>query len=202
MPVLTKDRDAFLRAIGAAVQSYAEVEASQSRLLQCLIDVDSMQATTVFFTVQNVRSRNEMFGSLLEHKYKDTYKKYWKSCGAFLYTLAIYRNAIAHWHPLTIVYVNRGEGQPKDAQAAIHNPMPGRRGALTLESFRPFMMDCAFVRSELDQFSGFLRDPDGRDDPTLPDRFSRPLPRQNLASLQPSPPPKGPAPPHRSSRKK
>ena len=34
MTIITKDRDDFLKAIGNAVQSYAEVEVSQARLLR------------------------------------------------------------------------------------------------------------------------------------------------------------------------
>jgi hypothetical protein len=66
MTALTKDRNDFLKAVGDAVQSYAEVEKSQARLLQCILGVDSIQAATIFFTIQNVRSRNELFSSLAE----------------------------------------------------------------------------------------------------------------------------------------
>jgi hypothetical protein len=201
MTVITKDRDDFLKAIGAAVQSYAEVEASQARLLQVILHVDATQASTIFFTVQNVRSRTELFGSLLTHKYNDAHKKYWESCGAFLLILSIFRNAIVHWHPITKIFVHRRGERAKDAQAAIHNPMPGRRGVLALSEFEPFMTDCAYIRSELDQFSGFLRDQDGADAPKLRERFSRPLPRQNLANLQPVPQSKGPSNRPQSSRK-
>lgn len=205
MTVLTKDRNDFLKAVGDAVQSYAEVEKSQARLLQCILGVDYMQAATIFFTIQNVRSRNELFSSLTEHRYNDAYKKYWESCAAFLHTLSIFRNAIVHWHPLTIVYVNRSgnpANTPKDAQTAIRNPRPGRGSiSLTLNEFAlPFMLDCAYIRAEVDQFSGFLRDPDGADDPTLHERFSQTLPRQNRAVLRPIQPPKEPRSPHLSSR--
>jgi hypothetical protein len=193
MTIITKDRDDFLKAIGAAVEAYAEVEASQARLLQCILDVDSMQAATIFFTVQNVRSRNDLFASLIEHKYGDAHSKFWKSCSAFLLDLSKFRNAIVHWHPMTMVYVNRDPAKvPKAAARAIRNPMPGRRGSLTLDAFSPFMLDCTYIRAEMDQFSGYLRDPAEADDPTLPERFSLPLPRQNLALLQPSQSPKGP----------
>jgi hypothetical protein len=177
MTIITKDRDEFLKAIGNAVQSYAEVEASQARLLQCILGVDSFQAALIFFTVQNVRSRNELFGALLEHKYNDVHKKFWKSCSAFLRELSLFRNAVVHWHPLTRVYVNRSADPakvPRDAEASIRNPMPGRGSAsLTVNEFKPFMIDCAYIRAQMDQFSGFLRDPDGADDDTLHERFSQ-----------------------------
>jgi len=204
MTALTKDRNDFLKAVGDAVQSYAEVEKSQARLLQCILGVDSIQAATIFFTIQNVRSRNELFSSLAEHRYNDAYKKYWESCAAFLHTLSVFRNAIVHWHPRTIVYVNRSgdpSNAPKDAEPAIHNPMPGRGNTfLRLNDFKPFMVDCNIIRAEMDQFSEFLRDPDGADDPTLHERFSRPLPRQNRAVLQSVQPPKEPRSPPRSYR--
>ena len=139
-----------------------------------------------------------MFASLLEHKYKEPHNKFWKSCGAFLYQLSIFRNAIVHWHPLTIVHLGRGTSNAKEPQAAVRNPMPGRYGSLTIERLKPFILDCLYIRAELDQFAEFLRDPAGADDPTLPERFSRPLPRQNLASLQPIQRPKGSPKPPRS----
>ena len=191
MGTITANSDEFLRAIGTAVQAYGEVEASQSRLLQCILGVTITQAQTVFFTVQNVRGRNELFHSLLAHKYGDKHKKYWESCGRFLHTLSIFRNAIVHWHSLTIVYVNRTGDKtkaPKSPEPAIRNPMPGRSGkTLRLDDFGPFIVDCGYIRAELDQFSGFLRQDDPDDDPTLHERFSRPLPRQNRACSSTNP---------------
>jgi len=188
MTIITKDRDDFLKAIGNAVQSYAEVEVSQARLLRCILGVDSMQAAIIFFTIQNVRSRNELFSALLEHKHNNVHKKFWKSCCSFLDKPAVFRDAVVHWHPLTKVYVNRSGDPakvPRDAEAAIRNPKPGRSSTtLTLSEFQPFMVDCTYIRAEMDQFAGFLRDPDGADAPTLCERFSRPLPRQNRAVLQ------------------
>ncbi len=65
MPIIADDRDDFLKAIGFAIEAHSKVELAQVRLFQNLISVDSIQARIIFFTIQNVTSRNGLIRSLL-----------------------------------------------------------------------------------------------------------------------------------------
>jgi hypothetical protein len=182
-----KASDSFLKLIGRAIQEYASVEQIQSALFKEILGVDSVQARTVFFTVQNVRSRNELFASLPTHKFGEAHDRYWDSCAKFLEKLAAFRNAIVHWHPII-----GGHG--------TKNPMPGKSGRhLGGDDLQPFIRDCLIIHEELRRFLEFLtNDPD--DDPTLSQRFLEPIAYRNRADLQPLPKPKGEKRQPRSSR--
>jgi hypothetical protein len=174
----SKANESFLKLIGHAVQEYARVERIQSTLFKEILGVDSIQASIIFFTVQNVRSRNELFGSLLTHRYGDTHDRYWDSCSKFLEKLSIFRNAIVHWHPRT-------------AGPGIQNPMPGRSGrSLVASDLPPFIFDCQCIYEELRQFVEFLTERPADDDSTSSQRFLEPIPYRNRADLQPPPKPK------------
>jgi hypothetical protein len=184
----SKANEPFLKMIGRAVQEYVKVERIQSILLKEILGVDSIQARIIFFTVQNVRSRNELFGSLLTHSHGDIHDRYWNSCGKFLEKLSIFRNAIVHWHPLTV-----GPG--------IQNPMPGRSGrSLGAGDLPPFIFDCQCIYEELRRFVEFLTEGLLDDDPTSSQRFLEPIPYRNRADLQPPRKPKAQKHPPRSSR--
>lgn len=66
MPAVGPEVDNFHRLVGQAVEEYALVEDAQSRVLAAILNTETRQAKVIFFTVQNVRSRNEMFLGLLE----------------------------------------------------------------------------------------------------------------------------------------
>jgi hypothetical protein len=180
--------EALLRAIGEAVQAYAKVETTQASLLHTFLGISARQARTIYFTVQNVRSRNEMFAGLLFDSYAEKYKRYWESVGLFLSTLSIFRNAVVHWIPVYVVAVPAvGVDQPEDegkgrSGHGIHNPMPGRQ-TLTLmaDDLRPFLDDCLFIMREL---SAFRRALENAHDLALQERFVRPITRRNSAVLQ------------------
>ena len=187
----SKANESFLKLIGRAVQEYARVERIQSTLFKEILGVDgvdSIQASIVFFTVQNVRSRNELFGSLLTHRYGEKHDLYWNSCSKFLLILNVYRNAIVHWHPLTF-----GHG--------IKNPMPGRSGrSLAADDLPPFIFDCQCIYEELRRFVEFLTDGPPDDDSTSSQRFLEPIPYRNRADLHPPQKPKAKKRQPRSSR--
>jgi hypothetical protein len=105
-------------AIGRAVDAYAMVEGSQVFILQSILAIAHQPAATIFYAVQNVRTRHEMIQSLLNIRFGDTYKKYWASCGKFLQKLADFRNAIVHWQPVVTIYVKAST----DPVAMIQRP--------------------------------------------------------------------------------
>jgi hypothetical protein len=85
--------------IGASVHKYSRVEAAQVAILEGLLKVGTASASILLFSVQNVRTRNEMIEGLLQHYHGDKLQSFWAEFSAFLSTLAVYRNAIVHWHP-------------------------------------------------------------------------------------------------------
>src|SRR4051794_23367738 len=88
MIVTTGNTADLLTGIGIAVRAYTQVEASQSRLLSVLLGIDIKPASAIFFSVQNVRSRNELFNTLLTQRFDDRFTKFWESCSSHLQRLA------------------------------------------------------------------------------------------------------------------
>src|SRR5260370_14951233 len=189
-----QSRDILLKAIGEAVEAYTAVEAAQFQLLAIILGVNDDKAAIIFFAVQGVRSRQQMLEALLLEIYGQTYQKYWASYTSYITKLSEFRNAIVHWHHVTI---SNAEGP---SEAGIRPATPTGRGrALTVSQLRPFIQDCIRARVETDQFATFLRD---GGEPTLRDRFLQPLTYRNQAALQPPPTPKAQQSQPRSSRRK
>ncbi len=193
MVIITPDRDEFFRAVGEAVSEYARVEASQAALLESLLGIKRDQANAIFYSLQNVRSRNEMFQMLLLSEHGEAYKKFWASVSDFLGKMATFRNAIVHWHPIAVA----SEG---GVLSGIHHPLPGRKGILIKGQLGAFNNDCQFIRPWLDEFAGHMRKARQTLGPTSPGKFARPLTHPNRADLQPPPMPKAPRAQPRSSR--
>ena len=192
--VAGKSRDMLLKAIGEAVEAYTAVEAAQSQLLAIILGVNDDKAAIIFFAVQNVRLQQRMFEGLLLEKYGQTHQKYWASYASYIFKLAEFRNAIVHWHHITI------QNATGPSEAGMRRPTPKGRGyAVTVSQLRTFIQDCVRARLETDEFATFLRDGGG---PTLHDRFLRPIVYRNQAVLPPLPMPKAQQSQPRSSRPK
>lgn len=169
-------------AIGASVHNYSHVESAQVDILEALLTIKTVPASILLHSVQNARSRNAMIQGLLRHYHADKFKTFWTGCSEFLSALALYRNAIVHWHPHINIYVAKKGGVTRSANA-IGNPMYGRGSkSLELEDFAPFDADCGYIREILLDFGRFLKT--FKPDDPLPDKFSRPTIRPNRAVLQ------------------
>ena len=119
------------QAIGEAMSAYAEVESHLANLLGTLLKTDHRRAYIIFFSAQNARARLEMIEHLLDihlqPSLKRDFKKFWNSCTKYLLLLARFRNAIAHWHPHTNLYVKRNEDGKMETHyaAALGHPITG-----------------------------------------------------------------------------
>lgn len=154
--IITNTTDDFLRATGSALQAYVQVEAALIRLLQSVLGCDSRQARLIFLSLNSVRSKLELFDSLIEHRFADKVEPFWSSCHDFLQKIALVRNAVAHWHPVTRVYVSRRAGHiPKPAEPTLVDPS-FRGRALTLLDLQKFTLDCGYIRTEIGRLSGKL----------------------------------------------
>jgi hypothetical protein len=183
----THTREQLHQAIGEAIEAYARVEQSLAELLSAIIEVRPRYSYVLFHAVQNTRSRNEMFQSLLDVLFygkQQNLDTYWDSCSKYLHTLAKFRNAAAHWHPRVNIYFDTVAFAGKGVDAAIGppNPWAGRGRSLTASSFPPFIRDCQYIKEELDGLTECLRDKPS----SLPERYQKPLARQNEALLQQS----------------
>lgn len=168
------------QAIGEAIESYATAEAEIAHLLGALLKIEDAEAFAILFAVQNVRSRNELFGHLLVLRLGDGIRKYWASCSKFLLTLGQFRNAIAHWHPYYNLYQN-DKRSPLYVPAVGH-PVPGHKlAALEAGDFPPFIIDRKAIVLELDDLTDVVI----RGLLPLPEKFQKPITRRNRAVLQP-----------------
>jgi hypothetical protein len=169
------------QAVGEAIEAYAMVEANLASLLEALLGVSMIQAHAVLFAIQNIRSRNEMFQTLLAHTHfhKDI-KKYWASCSKYLLMLAQFRNAIAHWHPNLNVYVNKDFSAHRLVHALGH-PVPGTPiKSLEVTDLAPFLTDCQYIRQELSALTELVKNAPV----ALPEKFQKPITRRNQAALR------------------
>jgi hypothetical protein len=169
-------------AIGEAMQDYALVETAQATLVEVLLRIDFKRAYAIFFAVQNVRSRNKLIETLLELEFKEQLTRYWKSCAKFLLTLADFRNAAAHWHPMGILVLRPKDdtSSPSALQGIAHHVSSYPYRPLIPKDFAPFKKDCRSAQIFLSELCDVVTN---RPSP-LPEKFQQPITRQNLAVLQ------------------
>jgi hypothetical protein len=177
-------------AMGRAIDAYANVEGSQVFLLETILGISTKEAVTIFFAVQNVRFRHEMFEQLLSAKHKDKYNEFWNKCGSFLEKLSKFRNAIVHWAPMVAIHRDKS-GKVVQLEHKLGHPSKSLLD-ITTTSISDFVKDCRYIQQEISALKRSLMD----DDPALalPDKFQKPNLRRNLAVLQPPPKPKAPQP--------
>lgn len=177
------------------MEAYAQVEMTLASILQRLLKTELLEAHAVFYAIQNVRSRNELFDTLLAIRFKGDIKKYWDSCGRFLLRLAQFRNAVAHWHPLVTVYMDKDD-RATMKNAIGHPAIKSSYKPLELEDFPPFIKDCLHIREDLTAIIFLLKD----EPSSFPEKFRQPITHRNQAALRPRRRPKGQKHPLQSSR--
>jgi hypothetical protein len=172
------------------MQAYAMVETLQASLLEAILKIDFRRAHAIFFAAQNVRARNELLQTLLELEFGSDLKTYWASCSKFLLTLAQFRNAIAHWHPFTNIYIKNDSDETKLAPALGHPVLDRNFRSIEEPDFPPFIRDCLHIREELSSLIALVRERPS----SLPERFRQPIVHRNEAVLQPRRNPKAQQP--------
>ena len=149
-------------AVGQAVDAYAGVEGAQAQMMEALLKLSAREASIIFYSVQNVRSRHEMIQELLKLRHKDKYKKFWSACWKFLRKLAIFRNALVHWHPILVVYLDEsGQNTDDDHDHALGPPMGGDFEAVKASDIPPFLKDCHYIGFAISVNSKGQLDSDG-----------------------------------------
>jgi hypothetical protein len=193
MILLNPEHKEIHSAIGQALDAYASVEGSQVMVLEAILKVSSSEAAIIFFSVQNTRSRCDMFDELLKVKHQSNYTKFWSKCQAFLLKLASYRNAVVHWHPVVALYQD-SSGKVVDHAHELSDPWGGgyyhdiRSGDIPA-----FVEDCRYIEQEL---HALKRDLSGEPvELASPNRFVQPVIRENLAALRRPQMPKAPQAP-------
>jgi hypothetical protein len=195
--IITDTTDEFLKTTGLALQAYVQVEGAQIRLLQSIIGCDSRQARLIFLSNNNVRSRLELFDSLIEHRFKDNIEPFWNSCRLFLQKLATVRNAIAHWHPVTQVYVSRSKTEePKPAEPSLVDPSFARGyDPITLSDLGKFVGDCNYIRTMIGRLNEKLESGSSRSRKRpLRGKYRGQQVRPNAIALRQRPIPQAPQP--------
>ena len=194
-------KDGMHLAIGKAISAYAKVEAAQAKLLTFILRIGLPQATTIFYTLQNVRSRSEMYETLITQANGSLYSAYWKSFSLYLSRLAKFRNAVVHWHPFLIDEMGERDGPIIPPTPGIQNPSPTWPLApLTEKDIPPFLDDCAFAEKEMWAFCAHIRDAGSGVFGPWPEKFHKSLARQNQAVLRPRQTAKAPEPRRGSSQ--
>jgi hypothetical protein len=180
------------QAIGQAIESYVRVEQILALVLQAILKTDVLKAHAILFAVQNTRARNELFQSLLQMQFGAGIKSYWASCGKFLNTLSVFRNAVAHWHPYLNIYISKDKDAPpaRVTHALGHPAIRSALKSLEVSDFAPFQRDCRHISQELSALVELVNEPPA----ALPEKFRRPIAHQNLAVLRPRPTAKAPQP--------
>jgi hypothetical protein len=174
-------------AIGKAIHSYSKVEVAQVRILEGMLKLETLPATILFFSVQNVRARNEMIDSLLGHYYGGKLENFWAECSRFLYKLALFRNAIAHWVPGMLLHMDHVQRRVTKVTPFIAEPKAAFvKDAIKLEAddLKPFNEDCEYIADILMMFGLYLRGVTPQKPSPSLDKYQQLAIRQNLADLQ------------------
>lgn len=178
-------------AVGEAMEAYANYEANAASLIRVLLKADYRQSMAIYFAVKSSRDRMELFENLimlrLSEKHRPMFRPFWNSVTAYLQVMTRFRNALAHWHPYVSIYEDT---QRSNAEASylyrptLANPAaaPGGR-SLQAEDIAPFIQDCRFASGIFTSLYDYFE----KKPRSLPERFRRPITRQNLADLQPPP---------------
>lgn len=186
--LLNPEKTDLHTAIGQAVEAYAKVEGAQSMVLERLLNISSHEATVIFFSIQNVRTRNEAFQTLLTIKHKEKYTKFWKKVASFLSTLSKFRNGVVHWAPAVVLYRSKEGKTVKHEHELMHPAYNSKFDLIDRTKIDNFVKDCRYIEQEIHALKRELDgDPPER---ASPHRFLRPSIRPNLAFLQPPPTPK------------
>jgi hypothetical protein len=183
----------FHQAVGHAIESYAKVEAALAYLLKEILQLTAIQAFVVSAAIQNTRARGEMFDDLLRISFAGKLNPYWSKCSVFLGKLALFRNAIAHWHPHTSIYLMYDD-TIKLGDHSLGKLVPGGSDHIREPDIELFITDCAKIKYHIDLITAIVRD----GPKSLPEKFQPPAVDQNLAvvrQLQTAKEPRPPRPP-------
>jgi hypothetical protein len=185
--------------IGQAIDAYAHLEGSISMVLEALLGTSAAMASTVFFAVQNVRSRHEMIQSMMNLVHGNKYDAYWAKCAAFLQNLAKFRNALVHWQPRLTLYTTKTLKISRTAHELGAPTTAGSESFLNIraQDIPPFINDCRYIQQEIYALVHALNG--GAPPAASPDKFLKPAIRPNLASLRPRPTPRAQKPRPQSS---
>jgi hypothetical protein len=96
-PKIADAAEPMQAAIGASIHKYSKVEVAQLRILEAILKIETLPAALIFFSIQNVRTRNELIEELLRHYCGEGLVPFWGRCSKFLAKLSLFRNAIVHW---------------------------------------------------------------------------------------------------------
>ena len=94
---------ALMVARSLAIETYATLEQSLSRLFGHLSDTSDPVAATVFFRLTNSQSRLAILDRLMRLKHGDQHRPFFNSLVKMLRPMDSQRNEIVHWHPVQVV---------------------------------------------------------------------------------------------------
>lgn len=140
--------------VGEAIEQYSQVEFTQITLLEVLIDKDMRVSSILHKAMQNVRSRNAMFGDLIALR-DASLSPHWKKCAAFLLKLAEFRNAIAHW-TFSIVLYTKPDGA-FFVVPGLHSIGDDDIKPITEADIADFVKDCSHAIAIINQFRHLIQ---------------------------------------------
>ena len=187
---INTSEDQLHEAVGKALSGYAQVEFAMATVLRNVLKIDFLQAHTLYFAMQNTRSRLEAFQTLLEARFGPNIAKYWESCSAFLLRLATFRNALAHWYASPTIILGKTDAENR-LEYKLSHPVPNNFGKVRTADIEHFEIDCHSIRTALTDLAALAKRRRGR---PLPKRFRQPITYRNQASLLPPRTPKAPGP--------
>lgn len=148
-----RDRNALHIMRGAALDSYSAVEASLCRLFAHLLGTDDEAAGTVFYRINNARSRNTMIEKLLKQRHGAEFNLFWNSLERLLRTIAETRNSTVHWQ--TVIEIGdtgvQGYLHPPNIAAGLRTD-----NVIRLPELQEFRDKCSFISRSINIFKTVL----------------------------------------------
>lgn len=171
------------------MEAYAGFEASSASLIQVLLKANYSQSMAIYFAVKSSRDRLDLYEKLillrLSEKNGKKFMPFWNSFTAYLQVMTKFRNALAHWHPFVSLYEysEAVEGEEKyRTRPSLADPIPKPDSpSIYEEDIGLFVSDCRYASGTLTLLYDYFE----KKPRSLPDKFQRPIDRQNQAVLRP-----------------
>lgn len=153
-----KAEEALMLARARAIDAYADIEQSLSRLLATLLQTDPAAAGIIFFRVVNTRARLTILEDLLKRRHAEKYKGFWNSLVKLIHSVDSTRNEVVHWHVVHSIREEHGYGSVfylATPNFWLHRQTSGK---LTANDLSAFTVKALFIRRLLDTWVAWLQD--------------------------------------------
>src|ERR1700754_3245319 len=140
---------------GKAIQAYAQLESTLSRLLVSLTGMTWEAAVTMFYKITNTNARNAILEKLLQQKFGTKFNAFWNPLLKEIKQIDLKRNEIVHWLAAANVLINSNQqmlvGVVLIPPASLHTKDLTLR--ITSRNLHAFQLKCIEISAVVSSFA-------------------------------------------------